>query len=167
MNGPGEKEATVPGVPAVGISVPGLDADATLALDVELASASWLLAVFLFGSRALGRPRSDSDLDLGLLLDPLSPLVPRSPLERAEWIVEWAAKLSSRLGLAVDAVDLERAGVVLVHQVLSTGRKLVERDAVRTRGYEARALMAYYDFLPVERELARAAMASIRNRARW
>lgn len=144
---------------------PGADLDALVA--GELARATWLVAAYLFGSRARHRARSSSDLDLAVLVDDSSPLVPRSPLERAEWILEWASGLSSRLGVTVDAVDLERAGVVLVHQVLSTGRKLLERDPPRTRAFEARALQAYYDFLPVERTLARAAMASVRRRARW
>ena len=140
---------------------PALERELVLALT----PVPWILAAYAFGSRVCGRARLDSDLDVALLLDSRSSLIPAAPLVRAELILDLASSLSSLLKPPVDVVDLERAGVILAHQVLSTGRKILERDPVRTRLFEAHAMMVYFDFLPVERTLARAAIADIRQRS--
>lgn len=82
----------------------------------------------LFGSRAAGAGRPDSDVDLGVILaegacgDTLS-------LELA---------LRRHLGLPIDVVDLERAPADLVHRVLRGGILLLDADPRRRVRVEVR-----------------------------
>ena len=105
----------------------------------------------LFGSRASGRARADSDLDLaidaGHALD----------AEEKSAII---AELADALGGPVDLVDLRTVGEPLLGQILDGGRRLV---GTRTRWAElvSRHLRDQADFMPyVERMLAE-------RRARW
>ena len=75
----------------------------------------------LFGSRARGRQRPDSDLDLGVLLETgENPLLARGRI---------AAALSD-LG-AIDVIDLDEAPALLAHRALRDGRVLLCRDRPR------------------------------------
>lgn len=77
-----------------------------------------------FGSRASGRPRATSDLDVAVLPSSSDP--------------ETRRKLQTRLAVAlahlapegrVDVVFLDEAPPLLRHRILSTGRRLICRDA--------------------------------------
>ena len=71
-----------------------------------------ILAALLFGSRARGTARSDSDYDIALL--------PREPLSRIK-LEELTRKLASELGVPpekVDLVDLSNAPNELIYKVL-------------------------------------------------
>lgn len=72
-------------------------------------------AVTLFGSRAEGSAREDSDLDLAVLL-------PR----RADPVRLWEAgeAIARTLGVDVDLIDLRAASTVMQFQVITTGRRL-------------------------------------------
>jgi predicted nucleotidyltransferase len=75
-----------------------------------------LLGAWLYGSRATGESRADSDVDVAVLCDaPLDPV----PL------FDSAGRLAARLGTAVDLVDLRRAGGLLRVEATSRGRPLV------------------------------------------
>lgn len=81
-------------------------------------------AAYLFGSVASGRTRSDSDVDIGILL--VRPL----PASRA---LSYRLKLFAALGSApqrpdVDLVLLNEASPLLAHRVLSKGRLVFERS---------------------------------------
>jgi predicted nucleotidyltransferase len=80
-------------------------------------------SLVVFGSRAAGRPRPTSDLDVGVLPDTRDSEVRR--------------KLQSRLAVAladlapegrVDVVLLDEAPPLLRHRILSSGRLLICRD---------------------------------------
>lgn len=86
-----------------------------------------LLAVYLFGSRANGHAGTDSDLDLAVLVDgKLDPV--------ATW--ELAQLLAGQADCDVDLVDLRRASTVMQHQIITTGRRLWEKDS-RAALYES------------------------------
>jgi predicted nucleotidyltransferase len=72
-------------------------------------------AAYLFGSRAGGAPRPDSDLDLAVLLRD-------KPDPMALW--EAGEAIAARLNVDVDLVDLRAASTVLQFQVVTTGRLL-------------------------------------------
>ncbi len=110
-----------------------------------MATRMWACA-YLFGSRARGEERPDSDVDVAVVfaeprprtLDPLP-----HDLERS---------LSRAVGLAVDLVDFERVPSDLAHRVLRDSILLVESDASRRVAVEVRRRQQYFDILPVKRE---------------
>jgi uncharacterized protein len=73
------------------------------------------LGIYIFGSRAQGSARPDSDLDLAILMPGyVEPL--------ALW--DAAQALGDALSLPVDLLDLRAASTVMQHQVLTTGERL-------------------------------------------
>jgi predicted nucleotidyltransferase len=98
----------------------------------------------LFGSRASGRPRIDSDVDLAVLAD--SPL----SAERRALIMEAVALAT---GCPVDLVDLYHAPEPVLGEALK-GVRLLGDPAVQAR-LVARHVLDAADFLPLrERILA-------------
>jgi predicted nucleotidyltransferase len=100
--------------------------------------------VLLFGSRASGRPRPDSDVDLGMLTDtPLS-------AERRASIIEAVARAT---GCPVDLVDLHDAPEPVLGEALKGIRLL--GDATDHARLLTRHVLNAADFLPLrERILA-------------
>lgn len=125
-----------------------------------------VMAVYLFGSRADGRARPGSDLDVAVLFDDDAVTRDSSPLQRARTLC-WAEELGRLCGIGVDMIDLGAAGLVLTHEVLLRGVRVLESDVARVRSFEARALVAYLDFLPIEHRFATAAIRAVRQAARW
>ncbi|MFM7107474.1 MAG: type VII toxin-antitoxin system MntA family adenylyltransferase antitoxin [Planctomycetaceae bacterium] len=75
-----------------------------------------LLGAWLYGSRAEGRDRADSDIDIAVLCDArLEPVA----------LFDAAGRLAARLGAAVDLVDLRQAGGLLRVEATHRGRALV------------------------------------------
>jgi predicted nucleotidyltransferase len=93
-------------------------------------------ALWLFGSRAAGRARAGSDVDLAGLFR-RSP----SPLE----LLEAQAELGGRFGIELDLIDLDRASPILAMQVLRHGRLLVDRDPRRRAAFVTRTVSMYED----------------------
>jgi predicted nucleotidyltransferase len=101
---------------------------------------------YLFGSHAQGRPRPDSDIDVGVLLTRDAAAEPRAAL----------ARLFDHLGRAVpsdrlDVVILNDAPALLRHRVLSHGRLLFERTPVDRVRFATRAIQDYQD-MQIRRE---------------
>ncbi len=86
-------------------------------------------AIYLFGSRAEGAARGDSDLDLAVLMAP----------GKADPVGLWETgeALAARLGVDVDLVDLMGASTVLQHRIVTTGRRLFAADPLAADWYEA------------------------------
>lgn len=72
-------------------------------------------AITVFGSRADGSARADSDLDLAVLLP-----------GRADVVNLWEAgeEIARRLNVDVDLIDLRAASTVMQYQIVTTGRRL-------------------------------------------
>jgi predicted nucleotidyltransferase len=109
----------------------------------RLGTAPNVAAVYLFGSRARGVARPDSDVDLGILYQ----VTPRATL--LEQPFELQTQLSSALGKPVDVVVMNTAPVDLVHRILRDGELLLEPDKSRRIAFEVQARNAYFDLLPV------------------
>ncbi len=108
-----------------------------------------IAAVYLFGSRASGRPGPRSDVDLAVTL--------AAGLDAA---ARWRKRLdltgdaSVRLGTdAVDVVVLEDAPTVLGHRVLGRGKLLCEPQPRRRAAVAEGILRRYLDEEPLRRIL--------------
>lgn len=104
-----------------------------------------VVVAYLFGSRATGRPRADSDVDVAVLLRDTD----------REALPQLAADLSRALApLRVDLVDLRTSPDVLAYRVLRAGMLLVSRDDGVRRAHWVGVVDRYLDMAPARRLLA-------------
>ncbi len=94
---------------------------------------------YLFGSRAIGREGPQSDYDIAVLFDGEV-----SPEDR----YRLAHRLTALLAVDVDLIDLSRAPIELVYNVIASGQLLYEKDRGARVEFEAHALSRYFDALP-------------------
>lgn len=103
-----------------------------------------ILEAYLFGSTALGRAQSHSDIDVAVYVDE-----DRSVEGSFGYRAGLATVLIAGLGTdAVDVVILNHAPPLLYHRVLRDGIRLFARDLRATTTREARAMSRYCDFVP-------------------
>ena len=89
-----------------------------------------LMAIHAFGSRVQGTARTDSDLDLAVLVEAYA-----DPVE----LWNLASDLADRVGCEIDLVDFRAASTVLQHQILTRGERWWARDW-QADAYEAAVL---------------------------
>ncbi len=95
------------------------------------------VAAYLFGSHAAGAARSESDVDLAVLL-------PGGRTLSSEALWDARESISKALGAEkVDLVDLRAASTVMRVQVVSTGRVLFEADRTARERFEMHTYSAY------------------------
>ncbi len=99
-------------------------------------------AIYIFGSAANERLRSDSDIDLAFLAPR-----PQDPVA----VFNAAQALATRLGKDVDLIDLRRASTVLRMQVITTGRRILTLDRVEADTFE---MYAFSDYARLQEERA-------------
>lgn len=98
--------------------------------------------VVRFGSRATGKARPDSDLDLGVLR------IDGARLSHRE-LGTLRLALSDRFGLPADVVDLRTADCVLRREVISTGQVLHASTRETWTDLVARTLIELDDLGPM------------------
>jgi uncharacterized protein len=104
-------------------------------------------AAILFGSRATGRARTDSDIDVAVLLDPQ--LAPSQPYERLSRLIR---ALATELAAdRLDIVVLNEAPPALAFQILKYGRVAFERDARDLHRLRVRTYSQHADYQHTER----------------
>jgi len=85
-----------------------------------LASVPDLMAVYVFGSQATGEANADSDIDLAVLaagtVDPLL-------------LWQTAGELADIVAVPVDLLDLRAASTAMQYQLITTGRRLWNKDS--------------------------------------
>ena len=99
-------------------------------------------AVYLFGSQAARRPRSDSDIDLGVLYRTRQTLDTTLHLEQA---------FEQALGKKVDLVDVARARAFLALDIVRGERVFCDEQSEADR-FELYVLRRAGDLLPFERQ---------------
>lgn len=109
---------------------------------------------YLFGSQATGQAGAQSDYDIAVFFDGNV-----SPDDR--YLL--AHQLTELLDTDVDLVDLARAPVELVYNVLAAGQILYEKDRTTRVEFEARALSLYFDQLPILRADRKALLEETRE----
>jgi uncharacterized protein len=102
------------------------------------------VVAYLFGSRAAGTARPDSDHDVAVLF-----AAPDPPLDAT---VRLGADLARVLGTPVDVVDLDRATL----ELRGTGRLMYSADEARRVRFEVDARLRWIEFRPVLEETTRA-----------
>lgn len=119
-----------------------------------LADDPTVVVAYLFGSRATGTQRVDSDVDVAVLRpDP-------SPDGRMLLMAELAAAVAP---LDVDLVDLVTAPVALAYRVLRDGRLLICRDEAERIAHRVRTIDRYLDMAPARRILAEGTRQRLRD----
>jgi len=108
-----------------------------------LADEPRVTAAWLFGSRARGRARADSDVDVAVWC--ARPLA--DPLER----FDIADALTERVGAPVDLVLLDASPADLVHRVFRDGVLLIDRDKTARLRMEVQRRNEYFDMAPIWR----------------
>jgi predicted nucleotidyltransferase len=101
-----------------------------------------ILAAYAFGSRIAGRPRPDSDLDVGYFLrraPGASPIPLREELQLAD-------ALSQALGVDVDLRDLGAAPLELRGRAMVEGVRVYSGIAVERVALERELLARYHDY---------------------
>jgi predicted nucleotidyltransferase len=123
-----------------------------LHLGVAFADAD-VQAAWLFGSRATGRARPDSDADVAVLRERALGLYEREQL---------AQRLAAVLGVPdVDVVDAGRAPLEIQGRVVQEGRLLYEADPARRVAFEVLTRSRYFDYLPTLRAHTRRWLAEV------
>lgn len=110
--------------------------------------------IWLYGSHARGEARPGSDIDLGVLCD--KPLDPVS-------LFDASSRLASRLGAAVDLVDLRRASGLLRVEATHRGRPLVA-PTTEANLFTTHALADHAAFAPNRRAATKAFEEKVRAR---
>lgn len=102
-----------------------------------------IIAAYLFGSQLTGKKRSDSDIDVAILLY-------EANRERFPYL-DFKVDLERNLHKDVDLIILNKAGEVLKYQVRRYGNLIYEKDPVLRKQWEILSRKLYQDFLHLHR----------------
>lgn len=105
-----------------------------------------IVAVYLFGSFAKGTEHSQSDVDIGLILDKELDFSEESKLE---------AELSNKLGRKADLRILNNQDNRFVYNVLRKGELLFTQKQDKKHTFEQKVLRKYLDMKPFHEEYDR------------
>lgn len=116
-----------------------------------------IAVAYVFGSRARGEAREDSDLDVGG--------VTRGEPIDAELLGCLATEIAKATGVEpVDVVDLEAQGPIFAHRVLLEGRRAYVGSEERRVDFESDTMVRAFDFRPTYELATRGKVAALR---RW
>lgn len=110
----------------------------------------------VFGSAARGTATPFSDVDIGIGIEPGTSMDHRA-IGQLTWQLEQA------LHLPVDLILLDEAPPGLAYRAFRDGRLVFERNRAARVERQARAILEYLDFKPVEEQFARAVVNSLRH----
>lgn len=117
-------------------------------------------SLYIFGSFDTPRERSDSDIDIAVLIRPEEARDVRIKDLRTKYYSA-SPGFSMR---TVDIVILNAAPTFLRYQVLKTGRILMDKDPAFRKAFSARVLQEYFDYRPIEETYLKKLSARIRER---
>jgi predicted nucleotidyltransferase len=119
----------------------------------RILSRSDVRFAYLFGSRAAGACRADSDADIAIMPGRELGLLERERLAR---------ELAEALHVPdVDLVQLDRVRLELRGRVVQQGRPIYSADEPARVDFHARTLSEYLDFLPTLRRLQESYIANV------
>lgn len=114
-----------------------------------------VVLAYLFGSRAHGTPRPDSDLDVAVAYAPHLDGAAREAARRR--LVVALADALGAVGETADVIDLERCGATLAFRAIRDAVPIFVRDARVRVTLEARIARQYDDEAPYRELFRRAA----------
>ena len=101
----------------------------------------------LFGSYATGKAGPDSDIDIAIAYDRKLTMEER---------IELAQRLSTLLNKEIDLVDLKVASGILLQQIISNRKTIINRDAKLYGDIIAKQITEELDFLPLYEQILKA-----------
>jgi len=118
-----------------------------------------IIAAYLFGSYASGRPRPASDIDIALLLD--------TAVNRKDYGVLKLNIITDLIGIlssdAIDLVILNATTPLLSHEVIKKGKLLFSKDEKARLEYTVRATVRYLDTIHLRKVQDRVLHEKIRR----
>jgi predicted nucleotidyltransferase len=119
-----------------------------------IASLSEVRLAVLFGSTARGQARPQSDVDLGVLLDPDTPDVRL----KAE------TELGKAAGRSVDVVFLNQAPPLLRFEIAKEGVLLHQDQDHLWTDFKTRAMLDWWDWAPIAKRIEDALIQRLRQK---
>lgn len=107
----------------------------------------YIASAYLFGSAATGKNNPMSDVDIAILLKEPHP-VGRDLTHKMDYL---AFEIESVLKQEVDIVELNRQGLIFVHNVLRTGKLIYDAAPGFRIRFVAKVISEYCDFEPTLR----------------
>ena len=98
-----------------------------------------IIAAYVFGSRAMGKGKKASDVDIALLLE--------DRRDSHFSYLDFKVTLERALNMNVDLIILNSAGEILKHQVRKYGKTIYESDPKIRKQWEVLSRKLYQDFL--------------------
>jgi len=136
-----------------GILLWHVNADPSINRIIEALEGRWGLdALWIFGSRASGTARSDSDVDVAALFRTRP-----TPVE----LFAFRGELEQIAGMPVDIIDLEGASPILAMQVLRLGKLLVDACPSRRINFVAHLPGRYEDLKRIREPIERALLKRV------
>jgi len=131
------------------------------AIQAALAPIGDIRVAYLFGSRASGTERPDSDLDIGIAVTRELDELQRGRIKLS--VIDALTGALGALGERADIVDLDRAGSAVAFAAIARGHCVLSRERADRVRLEAR-IARRYDDERVHRELMRAAAVRVGSR---
>ena len=121
-----------------------------------LLSDSRVAFALIFGSTARRTTTSFSDVDVAIGLEPGACLDHRE-------LGELTSRLEQAISTTIDLIILNEAPPGLAYRVFRDGRLVVEKNRAARVARQARAVLEYLDFKPVEEQFARAVLNAVNH----
>ncbi len=133
--------------------------EGTVSSTLTVSPLRGIAAAWLFGSAAAGRLHAESDVDVGVLLDPR---VHPSAAARFEVRVALSGDLAAALGdRIVDVVVLNDASPLFARRVVLEGKLLLCRDAVAEHSFRRDVQLRAADLEPFVTRVRRRALRAL------
>lgn len=108
----------------------------------------YIASAYLFGSYAKGRTGPMSDVDIAVLLKDNAPKG-RELIHKEDYL---AYRIEAALqAKEIDLIELNRQGLIFVHNVLKTGKLIYDADSDFRIRFVAKVISDYCDFEPTLR----------------
>src|SRR3989344_5700479 len=118
----------------------------------QILTEAGVILGYLFGSRATGNARADSDYDIAIYLPNKL-----SASERFDTRLKLSEQLTSALGATADVTILnDTRSVLLRYSIISEGKIIINTDDDVRVTLESRILSDYFDFEPFLTEYGKA-----------